>query len=588
MAAESMDSYGMERLADVRAPLVVGVPPANAFRDLVRLPEGELRHYGSREGRRVYLCSRDLGFSWTERPVSAAAMGAGVRSPWSGDWLTVIGYGRQEHVAWRTPGLSETGTYVLRAAALDAPCTAVKISDLCLGMPRQPLALRHRQRWLVAAGLGPDQSPTGCYQPVVLRSDDDGRHWQQAVLPPAPPHEVKWPHRGVRWQNGAIEPCVAELSDGRLYMLMRTSQDCHYQAFSEDGGETWTSPEPSRFFATLTLPTLFGLSDGRLLALWCNTTPLPEFDHAAQPELNEGERTGQWEDVFTNRDAFHAAISADDGRTWRGFRELLLDERRNDADFRSSGGNADSLDKSVHQNQAVELPGGKVLVSVGQHEFCRRLLIFDPDWLLETGRTEDFRLGLGNWSVHQYLKSLAGNFRGSAGHCAFNRLAGARLVPDPAGKPREVLHVARYPDPRLLSEPQGAVWNFPAGQRGEICLDLWLPKGGEGARICLADRWFNPVDPVVAHFAQIVAELDGVGRIGAVPALRPDNWQTVAIRWDCAVRTAGWRVGEGDWQPLPFAHSSQDGLSYLHVQSQAANSDPAGLLLGGVRASVEP
>ncbi len=587
MSSSIRDAYAEQRLAELRAPVVTGVPPANAFRDLVQLPDGELRHYGSRDGRRICLRSRDCGFSWMERPVPEEAMGSGVRSPWSGEWLTVLGISRHEHVAWREPSIADVGTFVLRAPELDAPCAAVKISDLCLGMPRQPLALRHRRRWIVAAGLGPGQSPTGFYQPVVLRSDDDGRTWQQTVLPPAPPHEVKWPHLGVRWQNGAIEPCVAELTDGRLYMLMRTSQDCHYQAFSEDAGETWTTPEPSRFFATLTLPTVFGLSDGRLLALWCNTIPLPEFDHAAQLELTDQERAGQWEDVFTNRDAFHAAISADDGKTWRGFRELLLDEHRNDADFRSSGGNTESLDKSVHQNQAVELPGGKVLVSVGQHDYCRRLLVFDPDWLLETERAEDFRQGLGNWSVHQYLKSLAGNFRGSAGHCAFNRLAGARLVPDPNGKPREVLHIARYPDPRLVFEPQGAVWNFPAGVRGEISLDLWLPKGGEGVRICLTDRWFNPVDPVIAHFAQVVAEVDGIGRIGNIPALQPDGWQALAFRWDSQAKTAAWRVGEGDWQPLPFAHSTQDGLSYLHLQSRAINSDPAGVMLGGVRVWIE-
>jgi hypothetical protein len=519
--------------------------------------------------------------------VPEEAIGAAVRSPWSGDWLTVMRLGKEYHRSWHPAAMGTPGTYVLRAGELDAPCSVAKISDQLLGMPRHPLALRHRQRWVVSTALSPGESPTGCYQPVVLYSDDDGKSWQQTVLPPAPAHETAWPHRGVRWQNGAVEPSLVELSDGRLYMLMRTSQDCHYEAYSEDGGETWSTPAPSRFYATLTMPTLLGLSDGRILALWCNTAALPEFDHDTQLELNANERAGGSEDVFTNRDAFHAAISADDGKTWRGFRELLLNERRNDGDFRSSGGNEDSLDKSIHQSHAVELPGGKVLVEVGQHALCRRLLVFDPDWLLETERSDDLSRGIGGWSVQQYQKSWAGNFRGITGHCAFNRCAGARLVPDPAGKPREVLHIARYPDTRLVFEPQGAVWNFPAGQTGELRLELRLPKGGQGVRICLTDHWYNPVDPVVHQLAPVCVRLDGVGRLNESPGLQLDAWQTLVLRWDCRERTVSWQVDDGDWTDLPLAdHACPDGLSYLHIQSAAESSDPSGVLLGSVAAKV--
>ena len=585
MAREAMDAYLAARLTAVHAPLVVGVPPANAFRDLVQLPDGELRSYGSRDECRVYARSRDCGLSWAECPVPEGAMGAAVRSPWSGEWLTVMTHGGHAHFAWRTPDLGERGTYVLRASALDGPCEATRITGVLLGMPRQPLALKHRPRWITATAFSPGDSPSGCYQPVVLYSDDDGHSWEQVVLPPAPPHTIGWPHQGVRWQNGAVEPTVVELSDGRLYMLMRTSQDCHYQAYSEDGGASWSAPEPSRFFATLTMPTLQALADGRILALWCNTAALPEFDHEAQLELNANERQGGSEDVFTNRDAFHAAISDDDGKSWRGFRELLLNERRNDGDFRSSGGNAGSLDKSIHQSQAVELPGGKVLVSVGQHAFCRRLVIFDPSWLLEAERSDDFHLGLSDWSVHQYLKSMAGNFRGIAGHCSFNRCAGARLVPDPAGTPREVLHVARYPDPRLVLEPQGAVWNFPAGQAGEVSLELRVPRGGQGVRLCVTDHWFNPVDPVVDQLAQIVVLVDGVGRVAGSSAFALDIWQALSLRWDCQAETAAWRLDENEWQELPYHHASQDGLSYLHLQSAAESSDPIGVLLASVRAA---
>lgn len=366
-------------------------------------------------------------------------------------------------------------------------------------------------------------------------------------------------------------------------MLIRTSLDCHYEAFSDDGGDSWTTPAPSRFYATITMPLLFRMSDGRLLAVWNNSTPLPELNHDDQPGLNASEREGRSEDFFTNRDVLHAAVSADDGKTWRGFRELYLNDHRNDADFRSSGGNADSLDKSIHQSQAMELPEGKILLAFGQHPLCRRLIIFDPDWLLEDERKDDFAFGLGGWSVQQYLKSVAGNFRGVSGHCAYNRRPGALLVPHPDGLPCVVLQVASHPDPRLAYEPEGAVWNFPCWQAGSLKLRLRMPKGSQGMQICLVDRWFNPVDPVVSHFAQHVLHLDATGRINGAECLEPDAWADLEIRWE--EEKARFRIGQDAWHDLPRVFPTLSGISYLHLQSTASEADPFGVLIESVAAT---
>lgn len=171
-------------------------------------------------------------------------------------------------------------------------------------------------------------------------------------------------------------------------------------------------------------------------------------------------------------------LSCDDGRTWRGFRELALNEIRNAADFRELGnGPLEENDKSIHQTQALELDDGKVLVAYGQGRAARRMAVFDPDWLLETSRREDFRYGLGNLTTHLYVRSLSGGTRGWSGHCAWNRLPGALLVRDPdtddpplgtARSYREVLQLCRIRDPRLVSDRQGVVWNFPAAVRSFI------------------------------------------------------------------------------------------------------------------------
>ena len=127
----------------------------------------------------------------------------------------------------------------------------------------------------------------------------------------APAHEPNARDKSVRWQNGASEPSVVELRDGRLWMLIRTSLDRHYQSFSSDGGETWNPAEPSPFYGTITDPTIGRLQDDRLLCLWNNTLPLPEFpkNEFTAPFITQGASDGTSEDVFTNRDALHAAIS---------------------------------------------------------------------------------------------------------------------------------------------------------------------------------------------------------------------------------------------------------------------------------------
>jgi len=584
------DAATLDSLRRIVAPQVVGVPPENACRGLMEMPDGELRHYGFRpaagnDGHAVeplYISSRDCGLSWREVSISGATAGAMVRSPWSGDFLTVLCKPRRpHHEAWQTAlAICEgSGFFALRSSTgPEGPFTASLVSRQMGFVARQPLALRQRRRW-VQPIQHPGASPT---QPGVLLSDDDGRTWREVLLPSPPAHQVAWPHEGVRWQNYGCEPSVVELSSGRLWMLIRTSLDCHYEAFSDDAGETWTAPAPSRFYATITMPLLFRMRDGRLLAVWNNTTPLPELNHAAQPGLNASEREGRSEDYFTNRDALHAALSTDDGRTWRGFREIYLNERRNDTDFRSSGGNAGSLDKSIHQSQALELPEKKILLAFGQHPLCRRLMIFDPDWLLENRREDNFALGLGGWSVQQYLRSVAGNFRGTSGHCAYNRRAGATLVPHPDGLPREVLQVARHPDPRLVHEVEGAVWNFPCWPRGSLKLRLRMPAGAQGTQICLVDRWFNPVDPVVAHFAQFVLRLDAAGRINGVAGLTPDAWSDLEIRWEGD--QARFRVAEDAWHDLPRGFPSRNGISYLHLQSAASTADVGGLLIESVAA----
>ena len=571
---------GALTLEDIYAPVKVGTPPDNSFNGLVQLPDGELRHYGF-EGRQdkpstyFYIFSRNNGLTWQkhEPQLSDEAsadenMPPGCRSPYSGDFIRLVA-GRE-------------GTFVLRSKeGIDGHYTREKISAVHVGMLRQPMFLKTRQRILVTGGESLKQGADEIMQACVFYSDDDGYNWQLARVPVGPRHEAVWPHQKTRWQNYAIEPTIAELAGGRLWMLLRTSMDNLYESFSEDGGATWSAPSPSRFYSTLTMPTFFRMNDNRLLLFWCNTTPLPELDRSRDTTIRAEQKNGLWEDVFTNRDAIHAAISEDDGKSWTGFRELYLDPLRNEKDFATRGGTAVSLDRSVHQSQAVELPGGKLLVALGQHPLVRALVIFDPAWLYETERADSFAGGLKDWSTFKYVEGIRG-------HCAYNRDPGPPLEDHPDLPGRKALHIRHLIDSALVGDRDGAVWNFPAGIKGTYTARIKLEPGGRGGRICLIDRWFNPTDTLARRYAMYSLTFEGEGQIGGEPALQPGKWQELSFRWEDSRSTACrlYIDGQPFSRPLELARPSENGICYVHFQSTAEEEDRAGFLIEAVRAQI--
>lgn len=104
------------------------------------------------------------------------------------------------------------------------------------------------------------------------------------------------------------EPGVVELKDGRLMMFCR-SRDCEVVTYSEDGGETWSKlkksniPQPTPSPATIErIP-----STGDLLLVWNNGD-----DPAAKAKP-------------IGRRPFTAAISSDDGATWKYVKNIGTD-----------------------------------------------------------------------------------------------------------------------------------------------------------------------------------------------------------------------------------------------------------------------
>ena len=531
----------------VYAPVRVSSVPSDAYIGLSMLKDGEIRHYNygeQAEPGTFYLSSRDKGLTWKKVPYTPDMLFGDLRSPLSGEYIRLFHAGKQGVYCIRTEG------------GIDGNRTLTKVTGTQSIMLKPPVFVRGGKR-VVVAGHG-DVKPKGCYTYV---SDDDGRTWRRSDIVTVPDHRPGGFHKGTRWNHGAVEPTVVELNDGRLWMLMRTAQDRHYEAFSEDGGLTWGESRPSPFYGTITMPTIGRLSDGRLLLFWCNTTPLPELATA----------TGVWDDVFTNRDVAHVAISEDDGKSWKGFRELRLNPYRNDRYYAS---HSTGVDRSVHQSQFIEVAPGKILVSTGQHPSLRAMYLFDVKWLYEQERYDDFSNGLDDWCVFNYIKGIKG-------HCAYDRMPGCKLEAHPDKESGRVLHIKYEADTSLVADSRGAVWNFPSMMKGEFTARIRIPETSEEVFLLLNDRWMNPSDTVARYECMYELKLNAKGL-----GIHDSGWHELSLRWDLSQGDSRARLfvdGKRSKVLVPLKNETCHGISYVHFIASPAPENP-GVYLDWVKA----
>ena len=488
-------------LKRIYEPTVIATPLFDSRKHICILPDGEIRSYGklyaehdfAKGGQIAYLSSKDAGLSW-EINYSNAEMNSCIYLEKGNIYITTRDRFDIENI--------DGGLYVLRSTIGpdDKNPEIIKISDDNYGPAFFPMQSEYSDRiWF-------------CTQlksvPVFFFSDDLGKNWKKREISVPPEFNVEFPHKGKRWSvNSNSEPCVVEIAENELMMIIRTPLDCFYASYSHDRGNTWTDSEPTTFYGTNTTAYLLKLSDGRIINFWNNTKPMPEQNYSKM-DVDDWTRDGIMEYGFTNRDIAHAAISEDGGKTFTGYREILLNPVRNNADFRYAGGKKNAGDRSVHQFQAFELPFNKVLVSAGQNVTSRRLIIFDINWLYETQRSENFINGMENITVHTYLKSVWGCQMDSIGngHCAWNRTYGAYLMPDPDDSSAEALMISKHGDDRLYSQIRGMCWNFPMSKKGKVSVKLNILE--KQARFILTDRWYNTCDVYSAFSSPFWFELD--------------------------------------------------------------------------------
>lgn len=137
----------------------------------------------------------------------------------------------------------------------------------------------------------------GHFVSLCYLSDDGGKTWRRGA------GRVDQPERG------AMEPEVVELADGRLLMIVRTQLGLIGASISSDGGDSWSEPSKLPLPAPESPATIRTIpATGDLLLIW-NNVHKPGAGHG-------GPRT-----------PLAAAISSDEGQTWRNVKSLEADPK---------------------------------------------------------------------------------------------------------------------------------------------------------------------------------------------------------------------------------------------------------------------
>ena len=394
---------------------------------------------------------------------------------------------------------------------------------------------------------------SGTSSSLAVYSDDGGDTWQES------PSELKVQSPAIG-TYGAVEPVVAELEDGRLWMLIRTQLGRFYDSISADGAR-WSQPRPTHLINSDSPAGLVRVPDGRLVLLWNKCRRFP-YAHGG-------------------RHVLHGAVSSDEGRTWVGHREVARDPLRDEPP--PAGG-----DHGTAYPYPLALPDGAVLATTGQGAGRVCIVRIDPEWL---AAGESRWPGAGDdgdaWSTFGCRgASLAGGAGGQA------RLCVARAAAE---------------------WPAAAVWNFPLARRGALHLRLRARAPFGGALLLLADHFSVPFDPEDAIDAVVATQLVAAGAASAAPgdgfddgdtpgpramgprwlpeavgslALPAGEWCDVTVEWDldaARVRLSGPGGPAVDLRPRRVA----DGLCYLRLKSTAESAD-GGLELESVRSERRP
>lgn len=367
----------------------------------------------------------------------------------------------------------------------------------------------------------------GNFRVSALYSDDGGATWTQS------PAALKIACAAIG-ELGGVEPVAIQLTDGRVWMLIRTTLGRFYETFSSDGVQ-WTPPQPSNIASSDSPAGLLRLKDGRIL-LFVNDCR--RFPYAVG-----------------GRQVLHLAVSRDEGRTWQGWREVARDPFRNDPPPPNG-------DHGASYVYPIQMADGRVLFSMWVETGKKRSLVaFDPKWLAQTTQTTDFSGGIADWSIFGTRGITVTSNGKNAGKTLLMRKTEANW-------------------------PSVAVWNIPGGATGRLRLRIRLNPGHRDACIGLTDHFSPPFDDQDELYNLYTLHIGASKAPRTVNVPADGKWHNLELSWD--VRAQRCRV-DVDGKTAAVLQQTRLGgyVNYLRLKCATTDQiDTAGFAVSQVAADV--
>lgn len=350
--------------AELNSPVVIARAPANES-SILRLPDGTLKiFYVNKPGtadKMMSISSKDGGYSWGNAKIEFKLPGTAYHAN-----SVVLDENGNIHCVFHIFGKGKNG-YHGRQLNLWYCHTLhngkqwsnpKEIFDGYVGSVRGFIRLKDNRLLLAFAAAVPslENKPIdsnvvdyGWNEIISLYSNDHGSSWHRSI------NRIKISvNSRNKTRYGAIEPSILQLSNGTVWMLIRTNKGFLYQSFSNDEGKTWTAAEPTEFVSSDSPASLVRISKNRILLFWCSDQRHDDPNSYA----NGG------------REVLHAAVSGDEGKSWKGFREVLV----------SSTSEHPVGDHGTAYPSAIENDRGNIVLVSGQGE-NGEIVMFDPAWL---------------------------------------------------------------------------------------------------------------------------------------------------------------------------------------------------------------
>lgn len=274
-------------------------------RNFVKLSDGSIltiRANGS-------VISRDGGKTWSEpRPM---VVGDGPGQPSGGllirtqDGALVVVYGDSKTTKWKWDEArgeaAEARMDVWAIRSLDEGKTWIDRQKIYEGHGGTMLSIIQTRSGHIVAPIQPYLPNPGRWGTFTVVSADNGKTWQKSNLIDL---------GGAGHHDGGIESTLVQLKDGRLWMLLRTSFNRLWEAYSSNNGLYWGAIGPTKIEASSAPACIVRLASGRLVLVWNQVFAEGEDSYPSRPPAYSL-YPASWQ-----REEISIAFSNDEGKSW--------------------------------------------------------------------------------------------------------------------------------------------------------------------------------------------------------------------------------------------------------------------------------